>query len=100
MTIQTAAFVILSVFGALFFLAGSLGILRFGDVLTRLHAVTKADNVGLALLLSGVAVQSGNLEVALKLGLVWILLVISSETSSNLIAQKAVAERESGSPSP
>jgi multicomponent Na+:H+ antiporter subunit G len=29
--------------GALFFLAGTIGLLRFPDTLTRLHALTKAD---------------------------------------------------------
>jgi len=32
--------------GALFFLAGTIGLLRFPDTLTRLHALTKADNLG------------------------------------------------------
>ena len=31
--------------GAVFFLAGSVGLLRFPDTLTRLHALTKADKV-------------------------------------------------------
>jgi len=35
--------------GAVFFLAGTLGLLHFPDVYTRLHALTKADNVGLGL---------------------------------------------------
>jgi multicomponent Na+:H+ antiporter subunit G len=34
--------------GAFFFLAGTVGLLRFPDTLTRLHALTKADNLGLA----------------------------------------------------
>ena len=39
------------VLGALFFLAGTVGLLRFPDVHARLHALTKADNVGLGFLL-------------------------------------------------
>jgi multicomponent Na+:H+ antiporter subunit G len=35
--------------GAFFFLAGTVGLLRFPDTLTRLHALTKADNLGLGL---------------------------------------------------
>ena len=35
--------------GALFFLAGTVGLLRFPDSLSRLHALTKADNLGLGL---------------------------------------------------
>ena len=44
--------------GAVFFLAGTLGLLRFPDVYTRLHALTKADNVGLGLIVAGLAVHS------------------------------------------
>ena len=42
--VQAAAFLALWS-GAFFFLAGTVGVLRFPDVYTRLHAVTKADNV-------------------------------------------------------
>lgn len=39
--------------GAFFFLAGTMGLLRFPDTLTRLHALTKADNLGLGLVVVG-----------------------------------------------
>ena len=39
--------------GAFFFLAGTVGLLRFPDSLTRLHALTKADNLGLGLIVLG-----------------------------------------------
>ena len=35
--------------GAFFFFAGTVGLLRFPDALTRLHALTKSDNLGLGL---------------------------------------------------
>ena len=37
----------LLVAGAGFFVAGAVGLLRFPDVYTRLHALTKVDNLGL-----------------------------------------------------
>ena len=49
---------VLLIAGAVFFLAGTLGLLRFPDVYTRLHALTKADNVGLGLMVVGLAVQA------------------------------------------
>ena len=39
--------------GVFFFLAGTVGLLRFPDTLTRLHALTKADNLGLGLVVLG-----------------------------------------------
>ena len=44
--------------GALFFLAGTVGLLRFPDSLSRLHALTKADNLGLGLIVLGLLPQS------------------------------------------
>lgn len=73
--------------GAVFFLAGTLGLLRFPDVYARLHALTKADNVGLGCVAAGIAIDAGQLSVALELAVVWVLVLISSSISSQLIAR-------------
>lgn len=78
--------------GSFFFLAGSVGIMRLPDVFLRIHASAKADNLGLAFVLAGVAVEAGSLSLGLKLLLIWVLLIVSSATSCNLIAQKAIEE--------
>ncbi len=80
---------VLAVAGVLFFLAGTLGLLRFPDIYTRIHALTKADNLGLGLICLGAAVQSGSLMTALKLLLVWILVLLAAATGASLIAQTA-----------
>jgi multicomponent Na+:H+ antiporter subunit G len=72
--------------GAFFFLAGTVGLLRFPDTLSRIHALTKADNLGLGFLLVGLAVIGGSLLGALKLLLIWALVLISSSTACYLIA--------------
>ncbi len=41
--------ILLSTIGLCFFITGTLGLLRFPDVFCRLHALTKADNLGLGL---------------------------------------------------
>jgi multicomponent Na+:H+ antiporter subunit G len=76
--------------GALFFLAGTVGLLRFPDVFTRLHAVTKADNLGLGFVVVGISLQSGSVAVVLKLILIWVLCLIGSATSVFLIASSAL----------
>jgi multicomponent Na+:H+ antiporter subunit G len=78
--------------GAFFFLAGTVGLLRFPDALTRLHALTKADNLGLGLVVLGLLPHAGSLLVALKLIAVWLLVLLSGATISQLIAR--VARRE------
>ena len=73
--------------GAFFFLAGTVGLLRFPDAYTRLHALTKADNLGLALVVIGLLPQVGSLLAGLKLLLVWLLVMLSSAAVSQLIAR-------------
>lgn len=75
--------------GAFFFLAGTLGLLRFPDVYTRLHALTKADNVGLGLMVAGLALQSETWAGAGKLLLIWLLVLLAGASVANLIARGA-----------
>jgi len=78
--------------GGFFFLAGTVGLLRFPDTLTRLHALTKADNLGLGLIVLGLLPQADSFMVGLKLVLVWLLVLIASATSAQLIACKVRAD--------
>lgn len=82
--------------GVLFFLAGVVGLLRFPDTLTRLHALTKADNVGLGLVVAGLLPQAGSVLFALKLLLVWLTVLLAGATVAQLIAR--VARRAGSAP--
>ena len=73
--------------GLVFFLAGTVGLLRFPDAYTRLHALTKADNLGVALVVIGLLPQVGSVLAALKLVLIWLLVLLSSAGVSQLIAR-------------
>jgi multicomponent Na+:H+ antiporter subunit G len=75
--------------GAFFFLAGTLGLLRFPDALSRLHALTKADNLGLGLVVLGLLFQAEGLFAALKLISVWLLALLAGATVTQLIAHTA-----------
>ena len=74
--------------GAFFFLAGAVGLLRFPDTLTRLHALTKADNLGLGLIMLGLLPHAAWPFGALKLIAVWVLVLVASASASRLIARK------------
>jgi multicomponent Na+:H+ antiporter subunit G len=76
--------------GALFFFAGTVGLLRFPDVYTRLHALTKADNMGLGLITLGLVFQTETRMAVLKLLLTWGLVMLSSAASCHLIARAAL----------
>ncbi|MDR6951810.1 multicomponent Na+:H+ antiporter subunit G [Ancylobacter sp. 3268] len=73
--------------GATFFLAGTVGLLRFGDPLSRLHALTKADSLGLGLIALGLMPQADSLWMALKLLLVWLLVVAGSTAAGQMLAR-------------
>ncbi len=75
--------------GGLFYLAGTVGLLRFPDPYTRLHALTKADNLGLVLVVIGLLPQMSGVLPGLKLVLVWLLVLLSSAAVSQLIARSA-----------
>jgi multicomponent Na+:H+ antiporter subunit G len=75
--------------GAVFFLAGTVGLLRFPDTLTRLHALTKADNLGLGFVVLGLLPQAGSVHDGLKLISIWMLGLLAGATVSQLIAHTA-----------
>jgi multicomponent Na+:H+ antiporter subunit G len=75
--------------GLFFYLSGSVGLLRLPDLFSRLHALTKADNLGLGLLVAGMLLLSDGVLLALKLLLVWLLVLAASAVGAQLIARRA-----------
>ncbi len=80
--------------GGFFFLAGTVGLLRFPDSLTRLHALTKADNLGLGLVVLGLLPQAGSVLMGVKLILIWGLVMWASAAVSQLIARTVHEAKE------
>ena len=76
--------------GAGFFLAGTVGLLRFPDVYTRLHGLTKADNVGLGLVVAGLVLQAESWAAIGKLLLIWLLVLLASASVAHLVARTAL----------
>ncbi len=81
---------VLIILGIPFFLSGTVGLIRFPDIYTRLHALTKADNVGLGCIVCGLALQSGSWIVTARLLLIWLLVLIANSASCHLIARSAM----------
>jgi multicomponent Na+:H+ antiporter subunit G len=88
MAALNALTVVMVSLGAFFFLAGTVGLLRFPDTLTRLHALTKADNLGLGLIMLGLLPQVAWPFGAFKLVAIWVLVLLASAAASQLIARK------------
>ncbi len=84
---------ILAIFsGLFFFLSGSIGLLRLPDLFSRLHALAKADNVGLALVALGVIMIEPDLLNDIKIVIIWLLVMAASAISSHLVARHALRE--------
>lgn len=79
--------------GVPFFLSGTLGILRLPDIYTRLHALTKADNVGLGFIVLGMIIQATSWLEVVKLLLIWFLVLLASSASCHLVADAALRRR-------
>jgi multicomponent Na+:H+ antiporter subunit G len=87
MTLALDIFTVVAVcLGSLFFLAGTLGLLRFPDTLTRLHALTKADNLGLGLVVLGLLPQVSSPLGWIGLIAVWLLALLAGATVGQLLA--------------
>jgi multicomponent Na+:H+ antiporter subunit G len=82
--------------GAFFFFAGAVGLLRFPDSLTRLHALTKADNLGLGLIVLGLLPRAGSLLDALRLIAIWALVQLSGAATAQLIGRALSRRRAAG----
>jgi multicomponent Na+:H+ antiporter subunit G len=88
MSVARDAFTVIAVCaGTFFFLAGTIGLLRFPDSLSRLHALTKADNLGLGLVVIGLLFQTEELFAALKLIGVFLLALLASAAVTQLLAR-------------
>ena len=80
--------------GSFLVVAGTVGLIRFPDALTRLHALTKVDNLALGLVVLGLLPHAGGLVGALKLISIWLLVQVSGAIVTQLIAR--VVRREMG----
>jgi monovalent cation/proton antiporter MnhG/PhaG subunit len=89
MAIRDALVVVLGAAGGFFFLAGTLGMLRFPDFYSRTHAATKCDSVGAGSILLGLAVLRGFEPDMPKLLLLAGLVVLSSPTAVHALARAA-----------
>lgn len=75
--------------GAGFFLAGTVGLLRFPDALCRVHAVAKADSAGLGFTVLGLLLLVDSVGGALELLAVWGLALVASTTAGQLVGRFA-----------
>ena len=85
----------LMLLGALITLIAAVGVLRFPDALSRLHAATKAASVGIALVLVGAGAALGPGPLAFTT-LVAVFQIVTAPVAGHVLGRSALAEPELG----
>ena len=78
---------ILVLLGSLFILIAAIGILRFKDVFSSMHATTKANSFGLLLILTGVALHFLTFIVVIKAVLIVVFIYLTAPLAAHAVAQ-------------
>jgi multicomponent Na+:H+ antiporter subunit G len=76
--------------GAFFAISGGVGILRFPDFFTRMHATGVTDTLCAALILLGLMFQAGWGVTLVKLFLILAFLLLTSPTATHALAKAAL----------
>ncbi|MFX0544852.1 monovalent cation/H(+) antiporter subunit G [Roseovarius sp. S1116L3] len=85
--------------GATFSLVGSIGLLKFNDAMTRLHAPTKVGTVGIGALLLAAMIHSYLIgEGVLHEILIMAFLFVTAPISANFMAKVNLHRRECETP--
>lgn len=80
---------ILLIAGVFFGLSGAMGIFKFPDFFTRIHAASITDSIATILIISGLLLQTSfDLNTA-KLMFILVFLMITSPTASHALAKSA-----------
>lgn len=91
---KTVLIYILMAGGLFFFLVGTIGLLRFKDVMTRVHSAAKCDTLGALLCILALMLYSGAGFISLKLLFVIIFLWMTNPTATHLIAKAELSGPE------
>lgn len=79
----------LMITGAVFVLAGAIGMMRLPDFYTRMHAAGVTDTLGAELIIIGLMFQSGWSLVTVKLALLGLFVFLTSPTATHATANAA-----------
>ena len=73
--------------GVLFFLLGAVGLLRFPDFYTRMHAAGKCDTLGGLMIVCGLALHNGLALGSAKIIFIAVFIFLTSPTATHSIAR-------------
>ena len=81
---------ILLVAGSFICVTGGVGMLRFPDFFTRIHAAGVTDTLGAGLIFTGLMLQAGLSLVLAKLVMLLLFMLFTSPTASHAVAKAAL----------
>lgn len=79
--------------GSLIVIGGAIGLVRFPDFYTRMHAVGMTDTFGTELLLLGMALQAGSMGEVFKLFLIALFMLLTSPVATHATGHAAYVKR-------
>jgi multicomponent Na+:H+ antiporter subunit G len=78
---------LLAAIGALLVLVAGIGIVRLPDLLTRMHASSKAGTLGVACILAAVALHFFELGITVKIVLIILFLFLTAPVAAHMIGR-------------
>ena len=78
---------VLMVGGALMSLAAAIGLTRFPDLMSRMHAASKPQVLGLLLFLLAMAVQFESWVLLPVLGVCWLFMLLTAPVSAHMVGR-------------
>ncbi|MDX1490707.1 MAG: monovalent cation/H(+) antiporter subunit G [Pseudohongiellaceae bacterium] len=80
----------LLVSGGFLCISGAVGLLRFPDFFTRMHAASVTDSLATTLILTGLFIQADAWIVQVKLVMVLLFVLLTSPTAGHALAKAAL----------
>ncbi len=78
--------------GATLTMIGGIGVIRFRDLMSRVHAAAKAPTLGLMLVAVGAAIEIGTFDAAVALVLVVVLQLLTSPVATHVLARASYGQ--------
>lgn len=93
MVLDILGWILLSA-GGFFCVVGAIGLNRMPDVFTRMHATSVSDTLGVGFLVAGMAMQTSDWTVWVRLGIIVIVLYVTGAVASHALARAALHDGE------
>ncbi len=89
MVVRDVIAVAMILIGCFFFLTSAIGLLRFPDMFTRMHATGKCDTMAVLMIMTGLIIHHGiNLD-SFKLLLIVVFIYIANPTATHVLSRAA-----------